>query len=202
METGVREHDGLYLRLGAGIGRLAASFDSERSAQLGGSVEGTLAKGAGAFELGIGGTPAPGLVIGGTLNASFSGDVTTQDLRVNGAVAPDIHYAQAALVFLGPFVDYYIDAHLGWHVQGALGVAGFSLTEGQRGFNQVRSRTETGGLGFAVGAGWEGWIAKQWSMGALLRLMYASVETNENDSERWAYRALAFPELLFTATYH
>jgi hypothetical protein len=32
--------------------------------------------------------------------------------------------------------------------------------------------------------------------------MYASVETNQDDNERWSYKALAFPELLFTATYH
>lgn len=204
METGVREHDGFYLRMGLGIGRLAASFNSERSNKLGGSVDGTLARGAGALELAFGGTPAPGLVIGGTLNGSFAGDVTTQDLTVNGSRVPDITYNQVTLGFLGPFVDYYIDAQLGWHVQGALGIAGLTLVEDDRNGTtpRVRSRTETGGLAFALGAGWEGWIGKQWSMGALLRLMYASVETNQDDNERWSYRALAFPELLFTATYH
>jgi hypothetical protein len=202
VETGVREHDGFYLRMGVGIGRLGASFESERSAELGGSVDGSFSKGTLALELAIGGTPAPGLVIGGMLNGSGTGDVTTADLRVNGARTADLNYRQASLGFLGPFVDYYIDAQLGWHLQGALGVSWLNLSEGRRGGNEIRSKTETGGLGFAVGAGWEGFIAKQWSMGALLRLMYASVETNQNDAERWTYRALAFPEVLFSATYH
>jgi hypothetical protein len=202
METGVREHDGFYLRLGAGLSRIGATFASERSSELRGPVEGSLSHGAVVSEFAVGGTPAPGLVIGGTFNLALAGDVTTSDLKVNGAPAVDIHYNGASMVFLGPFVDYYIDAHLGWHVQGALGLAGFNLTEGRRSGTQVRERTEAGGLGFAVGAGWEGWIGKQWSMGVLLRLMYASVETNQNDFERWSYNALSFPEVLFSATYH
>lgn len=202
METGVHEHDGFYLRMGIGIGRLGATFRSDSSAELQGKVEGSMAKGAGAFEFAIGGTPAPGLVIGGMLNASGTQDVTTDNLTVNGARTTDIHYDQASLGFLGPFVDYYIDAQLGWHVEGALGIAWFNLPEGRQGSLRATSETKTGGLGFAVGAGWEGWVAKQWGMGALLRLMYASVETNQNDSERWMYKALAFPELLFTVTYH
>jgi hypothetical protein len=202
METGIHEHDGFYLRMGLGIGRLAAVFRSDDSAQLQGPVDGSFAKGSLALEFAIGGTPAPGLVIGGTLNSSFTGDVTTNDLTVNGARATDLNYDQASLGFLGPFVDYYIDAHLGWHVQGALGIAGLTLSEVRRGNTIVRSETRTGGLGFAVGAGWEGWVGKQWSMGALLRLMYASVETNQSDTERWMYKALSFPELLFSVTYH
>ena len=204
METGVREHDGFYLRMGIGVGRLGASFNSERSTQLAGSAEGSFANGAFASELAFGGTPAPGLVIGGTINLSATGDVTTQDLTVNGAPVPEITYRQASLLFLGPFIDYYIDAHLGWHVQGALGIAGLTLVEEDRSVARprVKSRMETGGLGFAIGAGWEGWVAKQWSMGVLLRLMYASVETNQDDNERWAYRALAFPEFLYSVTFH
>jgi len=201
METGAREHDGFYLRMGIGIGRLSASFDSERSAELQGAVEGTFARGSLPIELAFGGTPAPGLVIGGTVNVAGTGDVTTNDLTVNGARVTDMKYAQASLWFVGPFVDYYIDAHLGWHVQGALGIAGLNLTEGRRGQTEVRSRTEAGGLGFALGGGWEGWVGKQWSMGVLLRLMYASVETDQ-DNERWGYRALAFPEFLYSVTYH
>jgi hypothetical protein len=207
MDTGVHEHDGFYLRLALGLGRLGASFTSDHSNDLGGSVDGSLAHGAVTFELGVGGTPAPGLVIGGALYVSGAGDVTTHDLTVNGSRASDEHLDNVGVALLGPFVDYYIDAKLGWHVQGALGLASVNVTEGTRTEGplvgeQITRKHDTGGLGFMVGGGYEWWIAKQWSMGALLRLMYASTETNKDAPERWSYKALSFPELLFSVTYH
>lgn len=210
METGVREHDGFYLRMGVGVGRLAASFSADDSLELGGSVDGALAHGAVTGELSFGGTPAPGLVIGGSILLSGAGNVSTHDLSVNGAHAADLSYNGAAMWLVGPFVDYYIDAKLGWHVQGVLGLAAVNVTTGERDGVFATSRHNAGGLGFAVGGGYEGWVGKQWSMGALLRLMYASAETNPDDNvpngarpvERWAYEAISFPELLFTVTYH
>jgi hypothetical protein len=210
METGVREHDGFYLRMGIGVGRLAASFSADDSTQLGGSVDGALAHGALVGELGIGGTPAPGLVIGGSISFSGTNDVTTHDLSVNGATVSDLSHQNASMGLFGPMVDYYIDPKLGWHVQGVLGLAWVNVSEGIRDGRPVTSKHNAGGLGFSVGGGWEGWVGKQWSMGALLRLTYASAETNPDQNvprgsapvERWAYKAISFPELLFTVTYH
>lgn len=204
VDVGAHEHDGFYLRLGGGLGRLDASFASDQSFDLDGSVDGSFAHSAIAFEISVGGTPAPGLVIGGGLYLSSAGDVTSSDLKVNGAAAADLHHNNATLWLLGPFVDYYIDPKLGWHVQGALGVAGVNVSEGTRGGSdtQITRRHDTGGLGFEVGGGYEWWVGKQWGMGILLRLMYASTETNKDQPERWTYKALAFPELLFSVTYH
>jgi hypothetical protein len=199
---GAREHDGFYLRLGLGVGRLAASFDSADSPSLGGRVEGGIASGALALEIALGGTPAPGLVIGGGLFTDGAGASTTHDLKVNGAGQRDLEFRNFGLALLGPFADFYVNPKLGFHVQGALGIAGMSVGEGRRGSQTITDAQSLGGLGFMLGGGYEWWVADQWSLGGIVRLMYASVQSDRRESERWNFRAIAVPEILFGATYH
>lgn len=200
---GAREHDGFYLRLGLGGGALGGSFGSDSSSELHGAFDGSFMHGSLSFELNIGGTPAPGLVIGGGVWLDFAiGQPQSTDIRVNGKPAPALVLDHAEIGLLGPFVDYYFDPKQGFHVEGALGIAWMNLGKGTRGGAVTSDEKAMGGLGFMLGGGYEWWIAEQWSLGALLRFLYVSTESNRDDSEVWMGKGYAFPEILFGATYH
>jgi hypothetical protein len=199
---GIREHDGFYLRLGIGGGRLGGSFGSNDSSELGGAFDGSFGRGSLSFELNVGGTPAPGLVIGGGLWADAAlGQPRSTDIRVNGRGAAPLVLDHASIALLGPFVDYYFDQKLGWHLEGALGIASMALGRGTRSSTVTGDKT-MGGLGFMIGGGYEWWIADQWSLGGILRFLYVSTESNHDDAEVWSAKGYAFPEIMFGATYH
>jgi hypothetical protein len=186
-----------------GGGRLFGSFGSDSSRELGGPFNGSFGRGSLALELMIGGTPAPGLVIGGGLFIDAAlGQPHASDLRINGRGADTLVLENAGIGLIGPFVDYYFDPKLGWHAQGSLGIAWMTLGRGTQGGIVATDDKAMGGLGFMIGGGYEWWIADQWSMGALLRLVFVSTESNKDDAERWSGKGLAFPEIMFTATYH
>jgi len=208
---GAREHNGFYLRLGLGGSRFGTSFASNYNRELRGAVEGSFDQGGVAFEVAIGGTPAPGLVIGGALYVDGAiGQPASTDLKVEGVRGGSLTFDRASLALFGPFVDYYIDPKLGLHLQGSLGLAWMAF--GTAGYSPagppVSSRSVTteakssGGLGFMLGGGYEWWIADQWSLGALLRFVYVSTESNDNEPQRWRAKGFAVPEILFGATYH
>ena len=200
---GAREHNGFYLRLGLGGGRLGVNFGSNRSHDLGGSVEGGFGEGSVAFELALGGTPAPGLVIGGGLYVDFTpGQPETSTLKVNGKSASPLVFDRASIALLGPFADYYFDPKLGWHAQGALGIASMGLGKGSQADKPATGSKGMGGLGFMIGGGYEWWIAEQWSMGVLLRFTYVAVESDHGDAEVWMAKGFAIPEIMFGTTYH
>jgi hypothetical protein len=201
-DRGIREHDGLYLRLGLGLGRIGASFTTDFSQELGGSVKGSVAGGGLAFEFAVGGTPAPGFVVGGALYFEGAGQPQSSNLQVGGHAASDLSYNGVSLSLIGPFADYYIDPKAGWHVQGALGVAQMTIGNATQNGAAATARHNLGGIGCMLGGGYEWWIGEQWSVGALVRAVYVSVESNRDETDRWSYRALAVPEVLFSATYH
>ena len=197
------EHDGFYLRAGIGGGLLMAHFASDDSKDYGGSVRGSLLGGSLNFEFAIGGTPAPGLVLGGAMYLSGAGHPAKQTVKVDGQTVSPLPSQDMALFLLGPFVDYYINPKSGWHVQGALGLASVAVAKTNQSNDDARVRArQQGGFGFMIGGGYDLWVSPQWSFGGLLRMMYASTATNSSSDEHFVYQGLAFPELLFTATYH
>jgi hypothetical protein len=201
---GLHEHDGFYLRMGIGFGRLYAKMHSDDSAQLGGSVDGSLAGGGLSAEFSLGGTIAPGLVLGGGFWGIGAGNPGMRHLEVGGASHAPLTLQSAGLGLLGPFVDYYLNPKTGLHFQGALGLGTLNVTRSitDASGHIVEDKKQAGGLGFMLGAGYEWWVGEQWSIGGILRMVYVSTETNGNDNtERWSYIGLAAPELLFVATY-
>src|SRR5690606_9919678 len=107
-------HDGFYTRLSLGVGSLGLDFDDDgsRNVDLDGSG---LAFSA---DIMIGGSPSPGVAIGGALlgTASFS-----LELEQNGRSVGD---RDVGMVILGPFIDGFPNPKQGWHIGGAVGVAG------------------------------------------------------------------------------
>lgn len=187
-------HDGVYVRLGVGVGFVRDDVSMSQSGAFGFEQEGTVTGFGQANELAVGGALAPGLILAGGffLNAAYGvksdfGDVETQ--------TSDGY----AVVTFGPMVDYYPDPASGLHFE--LGF-GLGATSGVA----LRSMDEPGGAtgyGLALGVGHEWWIAKQWGMGVLLRLQHVEAEDNivtllgpEFDAKHSA-NALG---LMFTAT--
>lgn len=193
-QPGERYHDGVYVRLGAGVGFVRDSVKMSRDGINGFEQEGTVTGFGQANELAVGGALAPGLILAGGffLNAAYGvkedfGDLET---RTKGG------YAVATF---GPLVDYYLHPERGLHLQlgFGLGVTSGVVPE------SMDEPSGASGYGVVFGVGHEWWIAKQWGMGALLRLQHVSAEDNivtllgpEFDAK---HSALALG-LMFTAT--
>lgn len=192
-DSSPRTHDGFYLRLGLGAGT-SLSKGTVQGTDEDVSIKGT----AIATEIALGGTPTPGLAVGfGIFNATIlSPTYEYQGLDLDGGLAQLAEY--------GVFVDYYPDPHGGLHFQAAPGLAVGAAQEGDCDNPCIGSDYSGTGFGVMLGAGYEGWVADEWSIGGLLRLTYASM-TLEPDS---AFAAdfegtrLLFPALLVTATFH
>lgn len=193
--------------MGIGIGRMGATFKNTESREDGleGSVEGSIVSAAGAFEFALGGTPAPGLVIGGGIFTGFTGKTETSELDVDGRPVSPLKHQQISFSLVGPFIDYYFDERSGFHLQGALGLTAMEVgkAESLDGATSTPKRT-LGGLGFMLGGGWEAFVGEQWSLGGVARVRYGALETDDDDDddERYTFQTLAIPEILFTATYH
>jgi len=195
----VHRHDGFYLRLGLGIGTFIANAKPSF-----GSVDAT---GTGlAFDIAIGGTPTDGLVIGGVLltnsaaTVHWKGDAIRETHDGRSKVDGD----SGTLGLLGVFADYYPDPTGGFHVQAALGIGTLSFDSNR----DVNSRFPPdkwsgGGAGAMLGVGYEAWIAKQWSLGGVFRVLAVtgSLRAENEDSGSFGAKGIA-PALLFTGTYH
>jgi hypothetical protein len=193
-EGGVQTHDGFYLRLGIGPALIFGSVEATELAQppdvgISGFGLGT--------ELAVGGTPIPGLVLGGGSFGTAIFRPTYED---------DSNSLKGGLLVMsaiGPFADYYLDPNGGLHFQAAIAFATVSQAAGEEGESGELTEASGGeGFAFLLGAGYEIWIGEQWSLGALARITYygASLEGDETELE---YDFSAFvPALLATFTYH
>jgi hypothetical protein len=182
---GVHLHDGFYLRLSIGGGYMhdGISYDSPEYA--GPPSSATIRGGAMQFAVLLGGTPAPGLVIGGGLIATNAPDATFKFGSLSSSSDTTVTFS-----WFGAFVDWYVNPREGFHLQGLMGFAALSSTN-----------DDPSGIGVGVGIGQEWWVADQWSLGILGRLMYAHMTRSEDDSTTNRHSVIA-PALLFTATYH
>lgn len=195
-------HDGFYMRFGSGLAGFDERLQSEDSDVYGGEIK-SRTRGIGTVsELAIGGTISKGVVLGGGL---YTFDLLASTLRLeDGSVdAPpaELDTGLRNLVLLAPFVDIYPNPRRGFHVQGALGVA--ALTASVFGSSATdRSKYSAIGGGLMLGAGYEWWIADEWSLGVLGRAM-VTVLTGEDESDvRWIHIAATSPSFMFTLTYH
>jgi hypothetical protein len=186
-QSAPREHDGLYARLGAGIPFAFGSAEPD-----GGGPKADISGIGLGTELAIGGTLAPGLVVGG---GAYSMILPSPKYEFDGGENElGTHHAGT----LGPFVDYYVDPKGGLHAQAALLLSFLVVDEKKDEFEGESG----GGFGVMAGVGYEFWIGEQWSVGPLFRFTYAKLNVKGNDSEAESDVTLMAPALLAAFTYH
>lgn len=161
-------HEGFYLRTSVGFGYYYGSFtDNHRPnsdySQHGGSMS---------LDLLIGGSPSPGISIGGGILVDpLFGASYERNGREIGS-----HGGVSALI--GPFIDAYPDATKGWHLGGLMGFGGQS-------FQNVSTDTRQRAAGFG-GAAWFGydfWVAPEWSGGPQFRVMGMSASSSKSGED-------------------
>ncbi len=198
---GIYRHDGFYLRLALGIGggvdRLEGSLPDYDFVYEDGRA-GRMYSFTVPTEVALGYTVAPGLVTGaGIYNTLWT--APTADAET----APDYDFETTQLALFGPMVDFYPLPQEGWHLQGALGLASFNMGFGTTGIAPPRYAQAhvTMGMGFMLGAGYEWFVAEQWSVGFLLRTMRGYSTGSDSDGGQWNHRTATYGALI-TATLH
>ncbi len=163
----VRMHDGFYARfnLGFNLGSAFVQTDSLERPNY------TVGGGGLAVDILIGGTPSPGLVLGGGLLLQNS---VTEDVEIDGGGSSPS--GSSTLALIGPFVDGFPVANKGLHFGGLLGLASARTTR-QDGTDEF----DGAGVGLAVWLGHDFWVADEWSLGALLR--FSAGLTGQTDGE-------------------
>ena len=187
-KRGERLHDGFYFRFALGAGFFSGSLNTEPQTKITGPQL--------AVDLAFGGTPVPGLVIGGGIYGS-GGPVTWDASGITNKVDG------ATFSTIGPFVDWYPNPRDGWHLTGMLGLSRFVFPRGTQ-FNTQNTVSDTSDVGGAlmIGGGYEFWIGRQWSLGLLGRLQVAAASV-DNLGNGGTSRITAFePALLGNVTYH
>ena len=205
-ETGsaVRVHDGFYLRLALGGAYGKDSVEAE-DFKFDGSGPGV------AEEIAIGTTVAPGLVIGGGVYAAMLVEPEGDNLEYGGEDLDGVEASWDSATFgvVGPFLDYYPNPAGGFHLQGAVGIASLSVSDGKMkdGSNTIDLDESDGtGFGAMLGIGYEAWVGDQWSLGVLGRVLYGTPTMEDNlpggnTEVDWDHKML-IPGVLMSATYH
>jgi hypothetical protein len=188
-----RFHDRFYLRLGLGGGTLRTSgtFDPDD----GTSID---TRGGGfSFDLAIGGTPAPGFVIGGDYTFQQGVKPRVKFSTPTGSSEIDSNN-DSVFGLLGIFADWFPDPRGGFHVGATLGLALLSIADDN---GNVSNSNEKRGGGGALRVGYDFWVGDQWSIGILGQLVGASVsrDTTFGVSEHDSVGSFG---LLVTALYH
>jgi len=185
-DPGERLHDGFFARSDTALAILFAGVS--------GSGPRTGIRGVGqSAVISIGGTPARGLVLGGTVWTARIDPVFVEDGRT---VTPDDDSVKVTLLRIGPFLDYYPDPASGFHVQAAVQLA-VQIESDVKG-----NAVEPAALGAALsaGAGYEWFVSSELSLGPLARVAFGRVvRTPSSRDERMLW---IIPEIGLSATYH
>jgi len=199
-----RTHHGLYVRLAAGGSYFSDAVESDPLPLIG-TVSGTLKGGAISAEAAIGGSIAPGFVAGGALFVSYLPSPSATNASSKGAPFSgpigELDFDPTTITVIGPFVDYYFNPNLGFHVQGCVGYGLLSFGEGnQPGGGTLHVNAQTGsGLAAVVGGGYEWWVSESWGVGVLGQLMMGWGSGDDTMSHTWKHQVLV-PGLLVSAT--
>jgi hypothetical protein len=179
-----RWHEGFYFRAGLGFGIFVDRFAGDL-----GWIDATASGGSGAFELMVGGSLMDGLVLGGGVLVEHVVDpaIEVENVRVEDDVAV------GTFVILGPFLDWYPSPAGGFHVQLLLGASRIDIGSDD---GSVRDDHAPVGGGVALGAGYDFWIADEWSIGFLGRLSASTMTADDVSHEVFA------ASLLATVTYN
>ena len=177
---GAYYHGGFYLRAGMGFAWSHAQFS-------GGLLPREVASsGFGrAANFSLGGAIAQKLMLAADLGWSGGPSAT-----------------QTSFYHLLGLLDWYPNPRGGLHVQlgGGVSMVDFKLAKADAPPN---AGDQGHGFAWHLGAGWEGFVSEQWSLGALLRLDGTSADVSRLDEPGGSQSVLVVaPSLLFVATYN
>jgi hypothetical protein len=199
-DAGARVHDGFYFRIASGFSVLDERLESDEVA--GSNIEARNRGIASLSDLAIGGTVAPGWVVGGGI---YSLDLVASTLRSDESslepIPTEIDPGLRSLALLAPFVDWYPNVRGGFHAQAALGLAtlvprvfGHPATT-QSGYSAV-------GGALLLGTGYEWWVADEWSIGVLTQLGVRVLRGEDDAGRSWTHLITNSPSLCVSLTYH
>jgi hypothetical protein len=185
-DAGARRHDGFFARSVPGLVLYWAHVDGSSRVPRRSGIRGVGQGG----ELALGGTPAPGLVVGGSVWTGRLDPVFVEDGR---RVSSDDDSVKLTQLRLGPFVDYYPDASLGFHGTAALAlVAEFESDAKGDAIEPIAY-----GVSLATGVGHEWFVSDEVSFGFLARFALGGVTRGARERSLFIV-----PELALSATYH
>jgi hypothetical protein len=180
-----RMHDGFYLRLNGGIGFVGATFadgsDDAGDVSLRGSDM--------ALDLLVGGSPSPGVALGGGLFANL---LLAAHVEQDGSELRD---RDVGILVIGPFIDGFPNPKKGWHLGGSLGLGIANMAE----MGPSGDTSRTGGFGALAWGGYDAWIGDDWCVGGLMRL--GLTRTTERDHGARIAATSRSLTLMFTALY-
>jgi hypothetical protein len=153
-----RYHDGFYLRLSLGVGYFSTGLESQG---LSFAISGASA----GFDAMIGGTPAPGFVVGGAYFFERAPSPSASSGSNSGTLQYDLNFGT-----LGVFVDGFPDPHGGFHLGGTFGFSFATLSSSDGGAD-----AKSTGYGGGAFLGYDGWVAEQWAVGCFTRVIAASL---------------------------
>jgi hypothetical protein len=177
-----KTHDGFYTRFAVGFASQSTSLDDGVPAP---NLEAT--GGALVINALVGGAPAPGVIIGGSLALDTLASTTFESGDYAAKTGMN-------LISIGPFIDGYPNSRGGFHLGGTVGPA-FARLNNNTGFAGSKSN----GVGLAAWLGYDWWVADQWSVGGLLRFSGANTWSGKSSPDLGTeVRSIA---LLLTAVY-
>ncbi len=184
-----KTHDGFYFRGATGLGYTSSSISvSPDTAGLGSGSLGGVSIG---FDAWFGGSPIPGLAIGGGLTGY---DVPSPKFKLGGQTAT--YNGSETLSVLALFGDYYFDPNAGMHLEGIVGFAALGLQAA----NGETSSNNPSGLALGLGFGNDWWVSDEWSIGVLGRFIYAPLSYSAGGATG-KYSTIT-PALMATFTYN
>ena len=184
-------HSGFFLRMSGGVGYMSDS------SQISGLGDGKVVARGGGLVLGldIGGALNPGLIVA----ASFSfQSLPNPNISTDTRLMPTPRNPQLSMLAL--MGDFYPDPKTGFHVGGALGLAG--LSQRQDSSTNASNNDESGsGFGFLPHVGYEWWVGNYWGVGVMGRFLYARTKSDLKDGTT-AKDSVVGSSISFTATYN
>jgi hypothetical protein len=184
-----RMHDGFYFRGATGLGYTSTSLSL--SPAVAGVPDQSLGGVSIGFDAWFGGSPIPGLAIGGGLTGY---DVPSPTLKSGGMSASADGHMTLSIVAL--FGDYYFNPNQGLHLEALAGFGVLGRTYG----NGETSNNDPSGLALGIGFGNDWWVSDEWSIGVLGRFIYAPLSYSVG-GESAKYSTIT-PALMATFTYN
>jgi hypothetical protein len=191
-----RTPSGFYLRFASGF----AAFDEHMGADAAaaGESRGRNRGLATLGELALGGTVAPGWVIGGGI---YAADLLASTYRSQTAAPPpELDPGLRNVALIAPFMDHAFASLPGVHLQLALGLA--TLTPRVLGdVATTQSKYLALGAGLMIGTGYEWPVSESWRLGVLARTTLSVLGGDDDSGASWVHVVVTSPGVLFSLTY-